>query len=169
MSGLRPPFGRGRIARTLRDFRDARLLPRARAAYRRPDLVRESPKPLARLAAEQVFSRVAGATPSEGNSLRLLRDGTQNYPAWLQAIAAARHTIHFENYIFASDEIGHEFRDALAAKAREGLSVRVLYDWMGCLTRTRPGFWRPLQQAGAEVRIFNRPWLDSPFGWLSRN
>jgi len=169
MTTLRAPFGRGRIARALRVFRDARLLPRARFVHRRPDLVRESGKPLARLAAEQVFSRVAGTTPIEGNSLRLLRDGAENYPAWLEAIAGARHTIHFENYIFASDEIGHQFRNALAAKAREGVTVRVLYDWMGCLTKTRPGFWRPLRRAGAELRVFNRPRLDSPFGWLSRN
>ncbi len=40
---------------------------------------------------------------------------------------------------------------------------------MGCLTKTRPGFWRPLRAAGGEVRGFNRPRLDSPFGWLSRN
>jgi cardiolipin synthase len=160
MANLRARLGRGRIAR---------LFPQARLAYRRPDLVRDSAKPLARLAAEQVFSRVAGAMPIEGNSLRLLRDGAENYPAWLEAIAAARQFILFENYIFASDEIGRRFRDALAAKAREGVAVRVLYDWMGCLTRTRPGFWRPLEAAGAEVRVFNRPRVDSPFGWLSRN
>ena len=171
MTTLGAQFGRGRIARALRVFRVAQLLPRARARlpHRRPDLVRESSKPLARLAAEQVFSRVAGATPIEGNSLRLLRDGAENYPAWLEAIAGARHSVCFENYIFASDEVGHRFRDALAAKAREGVAVRVLYDWMGCLMKTRPGFWRPLRRAGAEVRCFNRPRLDSPFGWLSRN
>ena len=169
MTTLRAPFGRGRIFRALHAFREARLLPRARVANRRLDLVRESSKPLARLAAEQVFSRVAGATPIEGNSLRLLRDAAENYPAWLDAIAQARQTIHFENYIFASDEAGRQFRDALAAKAHQGVAVRVLYDWMGCLTKTRPGFWRPLQRAGAEVRVFNRPRLDSPFGWLSRN
>lgn len=171
MGSLRARLGRGRIARALRAFRDARLLPRTRvrSPQRRTDLVRDSNKPLARLAAEHVFSRVSGTPLSEGNRLRLLQDAAENYPAWLEAIGAARDSIHFENYIFASDEVGRMFRDALAAKAREGVAVRVLYDWMGCLTRTRPGFWRPLVQAGAEVRCFNRPRLDSPFGWLSRN
>ncbi len=171
MATLRAQLGRGRIARALRAFRDARLLPRGRlrAPGRHPDLASESRKPLARLAAEHVFSRVAGAAPVEGNALRLLRDGEENYPAWLEAIEGARHSIHFENYIVTSDATGRRFRDALAAKAREGVTVRVLYDWMGCLTKTRPGFWRPLRQAGAEVRCFNRPRLDSPFGWLSRN
>ncbi|GAC1480395.1 MAG: phospholipase D-like domain-containing protein [Acetobacteraceae bacterium] len=171
MPTLGAHLGRGRTIRALRTFRLPRLLPaaRARAPRSRPDFTRESNKPLARLAAEQVFSRVAGVAPIEGNALRLLRDGGENYPAWLDAIAAARHSIHFENYIFTSDAIGRQFRDALAAKAREGVAVRVLYDWMGCLTKTRPGFWRPLRQAGAQVRCFNPPRLDSPFGWISRN
>ncbi len=171
MATLHAPLGRGRITRALRTFRIPRLLPRNRARTTRPqpDLVRESNKPLARLAAEQVFSRVAGAAPIEGNSLRLLRNGAENYPAWLDAIASAQHAIHFENYIIDSDEIGRRFRDALIARAREGVAVRVLYDWLGCLTRTKPGFWRKLRAAGGEVCGFNRPRLDSPFGWVSRN
>ncbi len=122
MTTLRAPFERGRIARALRVFRETKLLPppRLRSPKRRPDLVRGGNKPLARLAAEQVFSRVAGATPIEGNSLRLLRNGQENYPAWLEAIEAAEHSIHFENYIFASDRVGRQFREALAAKARRG-------------------------------------------------
>ena len=116
-----------------------------------------------------MFSRVAGADQIEGNALRLLQNGAANYPAWLDAIARARRTVHFENYIITSDATGRRFRDALVAKAREGVTVRVLYDWMGCLTKTKPGFWRPLREAGGEVRGFNRPRLDSPFGWLSRN
>ena len=121
------------------------------------------------MAAEQLFSRVAGAAPVNGNQVRLLRDAAENYPAWLEAIAAARHSVHFENYIIRSDTAGRQFADALAAKAREGVAVRVLYDWMGCLAQVRPGFWRALRRAGVEVRCFNRPRLDSPFGWLSRN
>ena len=169
MATLRAQLGRGRIARALRAFRDARMITRARMPERQAELAGGSHHPLARLAAEQVFSRVAGAVPVEGNNLTLLRDGAENYPRWLEAIASAKRSIHFEQYIFASDHVGQRFADALAAKAREGVSVRVLYDWMGCLTKTRLGFWRQLRHAGAEVRCFNRPRLDSPFGWLSRN
>ena len=171
MTTVRSRLESGRIARALRAVRQARLLPagRGRAGRRGPDLAQESHKPLTRLAAEHVFSRVAGATPRQGNALRLLENASDNYPAWLDAIAGARRSVHFENYIFTSDAAGRLFRDALIAKAREGVAVRVLYDWMGCLTKTRPGFFRPLRQAGAEVLCFNRPRLDSPFGWLSRN
>ena len=129
----------------------------------------DSRRPLSKLVMQQMFSRVAGAAPVEGNALRLLRDGGENYGAWLESIASARHHVHFENYIFRDDSIGRRFADALAAKAREGVTVRILYDWMGCFNQVPRGYWRRLRTAGAEVRCFNPPRLDSPFGWLSRN
>ncbi|MGI4950325.1 MAG: phospholipase D-like domain-containing protein [Janthinobacterium lividum] len=131
-------------------------------------MVPESDKPLARMVADQLFSRAAGVERVQGNAVRLLRDGTDNYQAWLTAIAAARHWVHFENYIIRDDVVGRRFANALAAKAAEGVAVRVLYDWMGCLG-TWPGLWRRLRRAGVEVRCFNRPQIDSPLGFLSRN
>ena len=133
-----------------------------------PLIAAESGAPLARLLADQMFSRAAGAAPVEGNAVRLLRDGAENYPAWLAAIADARSTVHFENYIIRDDEVGRRFADALAAKAREGVAVRLLYDWMGSLGTPRRT-WQRLREAGVEVRSFNRPRLDSPLGWLGRN
>ena len=126
-------------------------------------------RPLSKLLVENLFSRIAGAAPVEGNALQLLRNGEENYGAWLAAIGLARHHVNFENYIFRGDAVGRRFADALAAKAREGVAVRVLYDWMGCFNQVPRGFWRRLREAGVEVRCFNPPRLDSPFGWLSRN
>ena len=53
-----------------------------------------------------------------GNEVRLLRDAGENYPAWLEAIAAARRTIHFESYIIHDDETGQEFARALEGQGR---------------------------------------------------
>lgn len=131
--------------------------------------VRRSTPHAAYFEPNQLLSRAAGAEPIPGNAVQLLRNGAENYPAWLAAIAAAKRTIHFENYIFRGDAIGQTFADALAAKARSGVAVRVLYDWMGCLGQVPFGFWRRLRNEGVEVRCFNRPRLDSPFSWLSRN
>ncbi len=128
----------------------------------------DSAKPLARLLADQLFSRAAGAASVQGNAVRLLRDGAENYPAWIAAIEGARRWVHFENYIIRDDAVGRRFEALLIGKARDGVAVRVLYDWLGCLT-TWPGLWRRLRRGGVEVRCFNRPRLDSPFGWLSRN
>lgn len=122
-----------------------------------------------RLLAEQAFSRAAGAPLSGGNSLRLLRDATLNYPAWLAAIRNARHSIHFENYIIQQDATGRAFIAALAERARAGVKVRLLYDWMGSFLTSSRTFFRPLLDAGGEVRAFNPLRLDRPFGWLTRD
>jgi len=115
---------------------------------------------------EQAFLRTTGAPLTPGNGLRLLKDSTENYPAWLQAISTAQRKVYFENYIISDDEIGREFVAALTERARRGVRVRLIYDWLG--TRARGGLWKPLVDAGGEVRCFNPPHLDSPLGWLTR-
>jgi cardiolipin synthase A/B len=118
---------------------------------------------------EQAYARATGAPLVLGNRVRLLKDAAENYPAWLECIAAARQTIHFESYIIHEDEAGHEFADALIAKAREGVKVRLIYDWLGAIGKTSWGFWRRLREAGVDVRAFNPPRFDEPFGWLNRD
>lgn len=125
--------------------------------------------PLMRALAEQAFSRAAGAPLVPGNSVRVLKDAAENYPAWLDAIGSADRKIYFENYIIAEDRVGREFVAALAARAREGVCVRVMYDWIGALGGTSRALWRPLIDAGGEVRCFNPPRLGNPFGWLLRD
>ncbi len=128
---------------------------------------RMPPRP--RLLARQAFSRAAGALLSEGNAVRLLRDARENYPAWLEAIAAAEHWIHFECYILRDDVVGRQFAEALSAKARAGVRVRLVYDWMGGLGSAGGGFWRGLRHQGVDVRCFNPPHFAEPFGWLLRD
>ena len=123
-----------------------------------------------RLLAEQAFSRTAGAPLVAGNRVTLLRDARENYPAWLEAIAGARDWIHFESYNINSDRTGWMFAEALAERARAGVRVRLLCDWMGSVsTMASRGFWRILTDAGVETRAFNPPRLDSPFTWLTRD
>ncbi len=121
-----------------------------------------------RIIAAQAFSRAAGAPLVHGNSIRLLKDAEENYPAWFDAIRSAEKNIYFENYIIRDDKIGQQFSDALIAKAKEGVRVRLLYDWMGALTETSSGFWGYLREGSVEVRCFNPPRFDSPLAWLSR-
>ena len=117
----------------------------------------------------RAFSRVAQAQQSDGNDVRLLCDAAQNYPAWLAAIDAATATVHLESYIFAGDEVGDRFAAALTRAAKRGVACRVVYDWLGCRTRTHRRFWKRLAQAGILVRCYNPPQLANPLGWLSRN
>ena len=81
-----------------------------------------------RVLADQAFSRAAGAPLIEGNSVRLLRDAQENYPAWLDAIGRAQSYIHFESYIISEDAIGAQFAEALVARAQAGVRVRVIVE-----------------------------------------
>jgi cardiolipin synthase len=125
--------------------------------------------------AEQAFWRATGSRLILGNSACVLKDANENYPAWLKAIESAQRTIHFESYIIHEDEQGRVFADALIERARSGVHVRLIYDWVGAFNATSNKFWRRLREAGVEVRCFNRPRLDNPFGtfgpfdWLGRD
>ena len=118
---------------------------------------------------DQAFTRATGAALVPGNGVRLLRDAAENYPAWLRAIGEAERTIYFESYIIHDDEAGAEFAAALSAKAREGVRVRIVYDWLGGLGKASAGFWRALRAAGVEVRCFNPPRLTNPAASLHRD
>ncbi|MDG4897234.1 MULTISPECIES: phospholipase D-like domain-containing protein [unclassified Mesorhizobium] len=69
----------------------------------------------------------------EQNAVQTLVNGDEIFPAMLQAIGAARSSVDMETYIYWSGSVGYQFATALAAKAREGIEVRVLVDWLGSL------------------------------------
>lgn len=125
--------------------------------------------PSVRALADQAFSRAAGAPLVAGNRVRLLKDAHENYPAWLEAIAAASRHVNFESYIIHEDAAGADFADALIGAARRGVSVRVIYDWLGGFRKTSRRFWNRLRANGIEVRCYNPPRFDAPFGWISRD
>ena len=99
-------------------------------------------------------NRAAGGRPIPGNQVGLLIDGPEAYRAMLEVIAGATRWIHFENYIIRSDAVGWRFAEALAARARDGVRVRVLYDWMGSVLTARK-LWRHLRSHGVELRAFH--------------
>ena len=113
------------------------------------------------------MTRAAGAPAIEGNSVTLLRDAAENFPAWKSAIENAQRTILFECYIVADDAVGREFAGILAERARAGVKVAVVVDWLGCWSSLK--IWHDVRAAGGEVRVFNPPRLSSPLGWLSRD
>jgi cardiolipin synthase len=119
--------------------------------------------------ATRSFSRVADADQFNGNAVRLLKDGPENFPAWLAAIESAERTVHLENYILEEDDTGAAFAAALIGAARRGVKCRVLYDWLGCRARTSARFWNTLRAGGVAVRCYNPPRIDHPLQWISRN
>ncbi len=100
---------------------------------------------------------------SGGNRVELLVDAERAYPAWEEAIAAAKHHVHALFYIWNDDATGRRLRDLLVERARAGVEVRLLVDDVGS-PAARRGFFRPLTEAGGQVARFLplRPWGSTP-------
>lgn len=91
--------------------------------------------------------------PFKDNKVEIFTDGYQFFPALLAAIAKARNHIHVDMYIFAEDALGRLVSDALIAKAREGVEVRVIYDDVGCWNVSHR-FFEWMREEGIEVVPF---------------
>lgn len=72
-----------------------------------------------------------GCVALTGNRIELLKDGVMAYPRMLEDIANARQSIRLQSFIIMNDPVGKEIFDALAAKAKQGVDVKVLYDGLG--------------------------------------
>lgn len=117
---------------------------------------------------QRAIDRAAAARPIPGNRVALLQDGPAAYGAMLALIEGATRFIHFENYIIRDDTTGWRFAEALAARARAGVPVRVLYDWLGSIATGR-AYWRYLRDAGCEVRAFGPPQVLKPHRFIARD
>jgi cardiolipin synthase len=91
---------------------------------------------------------------SLGNKAAALEDGRAAYAAMLEAIRGAKHHVHMEMYIFEADDTGRLFAEALKARVRARVKVRLLYDSVGSL-HTPKEFFKDLSDAGVEVVEFN--------------
>ena len=107
-----------------------------------------------------------GVRFTEGNRVEIYEDGASGIAAMLAAIGGAQKRIHLETYIFRSDATGRRFVEALEARARAGVAVRVLYDALGSLSIDTAMF-RGLRAAGGQVVAFN-PWRRFYPRWLPR-
>lgn len=98
----------------------------------------------------------AGLSARDRSAVTVLRGGGETYPAMLAAIGGARKHVHLETYILRADREGRRFADALAERARAGVAVRLLYDWIGCLTLPA-AYLAGLSGAGVSVLPFRPP------------
>ncbi len=89
----------------------------------------------------------------EGNRIEVLRNGDEIFPSMLAAIRAARSTITFETFIYWSGAIGEEFADALSERARAGVRVHVLLDWVGA-GKIDDAVLEEMEGAGVEVEKY---------------
>jgi cardiolipin synthase len=135
--------------------RPLRRLRRHRSAFRIKRAVKHRDEGLDpdHTALAKIAFELDDALPTAGNGVVLYHDTCSAYAAILEAVAAARHHIHLEFYIFRADTVGQELLDLLTRKAREGIEVRLLYDSLGAFFLGR-GAVRKLKKAGGKVGPF---------------
>lgn len=92
----------------------------------------------------------------EGNKVEALLNGDQIFPAMLAAIRGAQKTITFETYIYWSESIGREFSDALAERARAGVKVHLMLDFIGSMKMDDAAIQR-MRDAGVQVQRYHKP------------
>jgi cardiolipin synthase len=91
---------------------------------------------------------------TSGNAAELLINGQQTYEAMLSAIAQARNYILLQSYIVNDDQAGKEFKQALIAKAEQGIRIYLLYDEIGSNKLSR-SYIKSLKRNGIQVSAFN--------------
>ena len=108
----------------------------------------EEYKPIIDLFVSENFS-----LPFKGSEVKIHTDGYSFFHALLKEIASAKDHIHLDMYIFEDDALGNMVRDALVAKVREGVEVRLIYDDVGCWNVSNRFFER-MREEGIEVAPF---------------
>ncbi|HYX38637.1 MAG TPA: phospholipase D-like domain-containing protein [Oligoflexus sp.] len=88
-----------------------------------------------------------------GNHIDLLENGEEAFPAMLEAIRQAQHSITLVSYIFSYDSLGKAFVDELALAVERGVSVRVLIDAVG-VRYHNPSVYRVLKRRGVPAALF---------------
>lgn len=96
---------------------------------------------------------VIGVPATEGNRLDVLRNGDEIFPAMLDAIDGAAHSIDLLTFVYWQGEVGTLFAERLAARAREGVRVRVLLDAWGAHPIER-SLTELMEKGGVRLRWF---------------
>ncbi len=102
----------------------------------------------------KVLGDLMGPSFVSGNKITSLYNGDEIFPAMLEAIRSAKKTITFESYIYWSGKIGQEFALALSERARNGVKVHVLIDWVGS-QKIDSAFIKDMKSAGVEVERYH--------------
>lgn len=90
-----------------------------------------------------------------GNRIEALQNGDEIFPAMLGAVRGATRTITFETYIYWSGDIGEQFARALIERARSGICVHLMLDWVGC-DKISSGLLARMKNGGVEVERYHR-------------
>ncbi|HZQ42677.1 MAG TPA: phospholipase D-like domain-containing protein [Acidobacteriaceae bacterium] len=103
-----------------------------------------------------LLESLADAPANRTGRFEVLANGPAFYPAELEAIHSARHSVSLEAYIFQRSEIGKLYLDALTERARAGVRVNVILDAFGSAGIGK-GYFQPVLEAGGKLGFYNSP------------
>ena len=104
---------------------------------------------------QQALEQTIGVPFTEGNSVTVLKNGDEIFPAMLEAISNAKETISFLTFVYWKGNIADEFAQLFAKKAKEGVKVRVLLDSYGAFPMKQE-LVELMQNSGVQV-VWFRP------------
>ncbi len=108
----------------------------------------------------RVMGQLLGPPVAPGNAVEALHNGDQIFPAMLAAIRSARRTICFETYVYWQGQVAEDFSQALAERAKNGVAVHVLLDWLGS-QKVDERLVEQMRAAGVEVQRYHPVrWYD---------
>lgn len=107
------------------------------------------------------LERLLGVAATEGNSLVVLRNGDEIFPAMLESISAAEHTVDMMTFVYWQGDIARQFAHALAERAEAGIRVRLLLDGFGSRTIEKD-LLSLMERAGVQITWFRKPMYLSP-------
>ncbi|MSM40592.1 MAG: cardiolipin synthase [Geobacter sp.] len=113
------------------------------------------------------FRKSTEASVTQGNLVELFPDGGAFFPSFFASLQTAQRTISLEFYIIRDDAIGQQMAELLVDAVRRGVTVSLLYDYIGSF-ETMSAFFRRLEEAGVTCRAFNPPPFRRGLGWFDK-
>lgn len=111
--------------------------------------------------------KLCNSVLSVNNELEIFTEGSKKFEALKKDLSEARQSILLQYYIFSDDELGSEIADILKRKAREGVDVKVIYDYVGSFSAKRK-FFLEMEEAGVSTHPFFKvtfPQLANRINW----
>lgn len=145
-----------------RSIRNVRMISRRN---RRRLLKQENTAPLPKLDKElspenrqriRLAYNIGDANLYTGNDVEIFKSGERHFEELFDDLRHAKHYINLQFYIIANDKLGRRLRDILIERARAGVKVRVIYDYIGSFDARRRDFFQRMKENGVEVHSFFR-------------
>lgn len=115
----------------------------------------------------QLGYNIAEAPVYQDNVVEIFNEGGPMFERMLTDIHNAGSYIYFQFYIIANDSLGRKVADALIERAKAGVRIKVIYDYVGSFGSLSQNLFAKLRANGIEVHSFFRIQFPEQLGRLN--